>query len=396
MAVIVFGAFDRHNFGDLLFPHIVAALLPQQSLRFAGLLARDLRSWGGHQVEALPQLAAALQEPPLTLIHAGGEVLTCEAWQAAVMLLPEDDARRAIACLEAHPNTRAQWACDQLHSAAHAPYIAPRALFPRAEKIIYNGVGGVDLARCPPAMQAEVLAHLAEADAVSVRDQHTQASLRAAGIDARLIPDPAVMTAELFGDTIRQHGLIGEPARFRQRFPQGYLAVQCSADFGDETTLATLAAQVDRVASDTGYGICFFRAGAAPWHDALSCYQQLAARMHSPHVALFSSLHLWDICALIAGSRGYCGSSLHGRIVATAFALPRISLLHAAQAHRPGKQSAYAAAWEAPGLPLTCEAPQLAQGLELALAAPPEQLRQHALQLAARYRREFATICPQP
>ena len=45
--VILFGAFDRHNFGDLLFPHVAAALLPGRDLRFAGLAERDLRGCGG-------------------------------------------------------------------------------------------------------------------------------------------------------------------------------------------------------------------------------------------------------------------------------------------------------------------------------------------------------------
>ena len=37
---------------------------------------------------------------------------------------------------------------------------------------------------------------------------------------------------------------------------------------------------------------------------------------------VFESLALWDICALIAASRGFAGSSLHGRIVAQAFGVP--------------------------------------------------------------------------
>ena len=34
---ILFGAFDRHNFGDLLFPHVTARLLGRSVLLFAGL-----------------------------------------------------------------------------------------------------------------------------------------------------------------------------------------------------------------------------------------------------------------------------------------------------------------------------------------------------------------------
>lgn len=44
---LLFGAFDRHNFGDLLFAHIAATLLDGRPLLFAGLLARDLRAHGG-------------------------------------------------------------------------------------------------------------------------------------------------------------------------------------------------------------------------------------------------------------------------------------------------------------------------------------------------------------
>src|SRR6516225_6948499 len=56
--VIVFGAFDRHNFGDLLFPHIAMNLLALDDAIFAGLAARDLRDAGGFAVEALAALAA--------------------------------------------------------------------------------------------------------------------------------------------------------------------------------------------------------------------------------------------------------------------------------------------------------------------------------------------------
>lgn len=42
---IVFGAFDRHNLGDLLFAHVAAALLPRdETVVFAGLAARVTRA----------------------------------------------------------------------------------------------------------------------------------------------------------------------------------------------------------------------------------------------------------------------------------------------------------------------------------------------------------------
>jgi hypothetical protein len=99
---ILFGAFDRHNFGDLLFPHILAAMLPGRRLRFAGLAESDMREYGGHEVEAIATLIDLCGENPVDIVHVGGELLTCDAWQAAVML---SSTRRAKSVI----NERAAW-----------------------------------------------------------------------------------------------------------------------------------------------------------------------------------------------------------------------------------------------------------------------------------------------
>jgi hypothetical protein len=389
---IFFGAFDRHNFGDLLFPHIVTALTGGKDALFVGLAKRDLRSCGGHRVEALAEVAARWSEHPVNIFHVGGELLTCDAWQAAVMLSPGGEAEETIARLDRLPVARMAWAHMALGLSSLAPYTLSRDLFPRAAAVICNAVGGVDLNDIDPAVRGEALAKLAAADYVSVRDKHTQALLGAAGIAAALMPDCAAMVAELFGAGIRERSHNGEVAQILQAFPQGYIAVQFSADFGDDETLAEIVAQLDRVALSSGYGVAFFRAGAAPWHDDLACYQRVAARMRVRQVKIFRSLNVWDICALIASSRGYCGSSLHGRIVAMAFALPRMNMIHPAQAARPTKQAAFAATWEAAGMPGIAGVDQIADGMRDALATDPEQRQHTASELAARYRQGYDAI----
>lgn len=390
---ILFGAFDRHNLGDLLFPHITAAMLAGEHLIFAGLAERDLSCHGGHRVRAQAQLAANLGDRPANIIHVGGELLTCEAWQAAVMLLPPDQVQQTLLRLDRHPEARQAWARSKLGTAALAPYTLPRSLFHPESRIIYNGVGGVELGRCDAAMRTEVLANLQAANAVGVRDKQTLAHLQEAGITARLIPDPVVMLAELFGEKIRRRTQGRELAGILTAFPQGYIAVQFSADFGTDATLIKIATQLDDVTSSTGYGVVFFRAGAVPWHDELLCYQRVAARMHTPSVKIFTSLNIWDICALIACSRVYCGSSLHGRIVAMAFAMPRISLIHPDPANRPAKQAAFAATWEKAGMPATAGVNEIAHGIRQALSVDPGQLQQIAGELVEHYRHGFDVIC---
>ncbi len=318
--LILFGAFDRHNLGDLLFAHVAAALLPGRELIFAALAERDLTAWGGHKVEAIGRVAAQWEarcgDAPAHVVHVGGELLTCDAFEAAIMLMTPGEAGAAIAQHDADPQ-RLAWAQAALGADRRAAYVLPKRLFRRPGRFVFNGVGGVDLDRRDPALRAEVLDRLREADWIGVRDGSTRAILAGAGVPARLMPDPAVLVAELFAERIRTHGQAGEPAQVLRRFPRGYLAVQFSADLGDD---ATLAALVRGLAGARGFGLVFFRAGAAPWHDDLEVYRRAAARL--PDAQVFASLDIWDICALIAGSGGFAGTSLHGRIVAQAFRVP--------------------------------------------------------------------------
>ncbi|WP_454735537.1 polysaccharide pyruvyl transferase family protein [Cupriavidus necator] len=389
---ILFGAFDRHNFGDLLLPHVIARLLARPGLCYGGLAERNLTGLAGHRVHALARLAASLGNTAVDIIHVGGETLTCNAWEAAVMLQPPERARAVVAKLDARPLERTAWAREELGLRDFAPYLLPAGMFANVRRVIYHAVGGIALEQVVPAMRDEVVAKLGAATCVGVRDEQTRAMLAANGIDCRLEPDPAVMVAELFGDRIRQRARHGELAALVSRFPHGHLAVQFSADFGDDETLAQLAAQLERVSRARNLGVVLFRAGAAPWHDDLATYRRLAARLSGTPVALFGSLNLWDICALIAHSRGFAGSSLHGSIVAGAFALPRLGVLRPGQALAASKQAAFAATWGSAGAPTAVAVQELADGMDNAMATEAARREDLARELAKAFRASFRAV----
>lgn len=397
--LVVYGAFDRHNLGDLLFARVADALLAGETLVHAGLADRDLRADGGVQVVARSSLAEALAgRPAVRVLHAGGELLTCSAWQAAVMLRQPADERLQpmLAWLEAHPAERAGWVRRTLGCDDAVPYVLGRRSLPgRTERIAHVGLGGVDLDACGETMHAEAIAKLRDADFVAVRDARTQSHLEAAGIAAQLVPDPVQLVAELFGDEIARHAQRGEVAALRRQMPQGgHLAVQFSAEFGDDATLDALAAALGRVAAARGLGLALFRAGAAPWHDDLGVYRRFASRMpRAVPVALLASTHVFDACAVVATARGYVGSSLHGRIVAMAHGVPRLNLHRDVDARCIDKQRAYAATWEAPGSAASVRVGTLADMADAALDADPAELSVTARRLAAAVREGFATVC---
>lgn len=380
--LVLFGAFDRHNFGDLLFPHLMTALLPGRAFEFAGLAERDLRTFGGHRVGAL----AARQGPrPAHLIHVGGELLTCNAWQAAVMLLEPAVAAAVVARYDDDPVAAADWAARQLGTARSLPYVAGRDAAALSGRLIFNAVGGVEWTLLSGAQRAEARAALRQADWLSVRDHVTRDALRREGIEAALCPDPAVMVADCFGEVIRRRQRQGAVKALLETCPQGYLACQFSADFGDDATLDVLAQGLFRASAEAGLGLVLFRAGSAPWHDDPELYGKVQRRLPPGTVRVFPSLHLWDICALIAASRGAVGSSLHGRIVALAHGLPRVSLIPPQQGARPLKTAAFAETWEPDTLPRSVTVDGVEQAVMRALAVPAEGLRETAASLRERY-----------
>jgi len=389
---VLFGAFDRHNFGDMLFPHVLERMLAPRAVCHAGLATRDLRACGGHAVRAFGALAASAHDAPLNVIHVGGELLTCDAWEAAVMLAAPRRVPALIAQEKAWKESPLAWAQAHTGLAARAPYVLSKAAQPWIESLLFHAVGGTDLDRRDPPFREEVFDKLRNADHLSVRDRRTQAQLRAQNIDAQLIPDPAVMVAELFGARIRTRATEVAMQAVLRAFPRGYAAIQFDASFGDDATLDVLAREIARAARAHGYGIVLFRAGAAPWHDDLDAYRRLRTRIMGTPIKVFASLDLWDICALIAHSRIFCGSSLHGRIVAMAFARPRVTIVHAQEAMQPSRQAAFAATWEPAQIAATANVHEIAEAIDAALSADTALLRHTADDLARRYRVAFEPL----
>jgi hypothetical protein len=381
---IVFGAFDRHNLGDLLFAHVAAALLPRdETVVFAGLAARDLRPFGGHDVQALHALRDDPRLRGAHLLHAGGEILTCRAHDAAVMLLEPEDVDATLAVLAAHPDDAPAWRRSVLGTDDELPYVVGRDAFRWLASVSFAGVGGVVLGALPEPACAAVLERLVSADALTVRDAVTQAQLHAAGVVAPLMPDPGELVETLFGDAIRARVTQPAIAALRQAFPGGWLAVQLSTEFADDATLAQVADQLAAIPDDAGLGLVLFRAGAAPWHDDPALLRRLAGRLPARHVRLFDSLDLWDLCALLAHAHACLCSSLHGALVARAFGVPALGVEPPNPA-QGRKLAAYVSTWHALDAPVLRHYGDIGASLREALASDPAPRRAHARDRASR------------
>ena len=314
--LILFGAFDRHNLGDLLLGEIAAAEAGREVV-FAGLAARDMRVFGGHQVQALHELLSAwphrYREAP-ELLHVGGEILTTTAWEAAVMLCDARASEDAIAHYDRDAEARDQWAAAFLGTSRGLPYVVDAASMPVGSRVRFRTVGGTAFADLPSALRSEAVASLSQAESATVRDSLTQAALAAEGPQLSIEADPATRVRDHFDARIAAARDDAEVAQVRRAFPGGYLALQFAAEQADDRTLATLGRELDEV----GLPVVAFRAGAAPWHDDIAAYERLARFTRQP-VRCFESLVIWSICALVASSECLVATSLHANLIASAY-----------------------------------------------------------------------------
>ena len=79
--IILYGAFDRHNYGDLLFPLIMERVIndqfPEKKVLIAGLINSDLSSYGAKETITIKK-ALKMSKNDATLILAGGDVIACD------------------------------------------------------------------------------------------------------------------------------------------------------------------------------------------------------------------------------------------------------------------------------------------------------------------------------
>lgn len=387
MTFEVIGAFDRFNYGDILFAHIARHLIaeahPRARIAFRGLRAADLTPEGGVAVERLRR-----SREPRVLFVAGGEVLSARWHQMAEHLMSLWQAQQFR---RLRHRVGPGWA-DRL-AAGLLDGGMPRRLpwlFPSAPgaAVVYNAVGGCHLDKLPEALQGWARTALAQAAWVSVRDSATRDLLAMAGGPApRLSPDSAVIMRELIAGRDLEHRRARLMARIGLPGP-GYVAVQVALPWLTGTEEA-LAAAFGRLHARTGLPLVAFAIGRAAGHEDQVAARRLAARLGP--VAWFrrapEDLDILDIMALIAGAACYAGTSLHGYITALAFGRPRLGL-------HPGvrKLALFHDDWDLATLPGAVAPAELPAAAEAAMAHGPQALAAQAGRLAGIYRADLRAM----
>lgn len=389
------GAYDRFNYGDLLFAHISEQLVrdrwPEARITHYGTHASDLRGEGGVVTQPLKKLVRTIRQQPddnHVILLTGGEILATQWW-----LTVEHQASPGVSTNMKRIRRRlGDSPVDAFHrffsgTPWDLPWVPdPDSLEPaRHVQVLYNSVGGGAVGVCDARSTAWQKKTLPKASWLSVRDAESAERIADLGLPRPTVsPDSAVIMASLPNAAALKDDLAGIAMRMaRGALPSSpFICVQCGANYfrGQEDLFA---AQVAETHKRTGLPIVSFAIGRAAGHEDHLVARKLETLLGAP--AWFrrapEDMSVWEIMSLIAGSALYIGTSLHGFITAFAFARPHMGL-HP----RVAKITGFRDAWDLPEAPAGVPFEQMAENAVSALTLPPEAMAEKASAAAKRFR----------
>lgn len=343
--IALVGAYDRFNYGDLLFPILARDELAARGLSHdmtAYALSRsDLSEFGAMPTLGMRSLygGRALQDGDVVVFNGGGTIGADWVNMQANLVGPRGNYL-LYALQRAVGQQRAVNLVRRFRGARSPfPWVAGPQDFPHRVKIAYNAVGGSELAVQPADIQQQTLARLAQADFVSVRDHETQRLLLGGGVaEVALAPDSAVLMSKHF-PLARLAGLVGTRTQQRLR-GEPFVVAQCNARYAQRhrDDLAALLADIHR---RHGLRAILLPIGRYTGLDDIQGLTDIQARAGSPVEVVDEEASIWDIMATIAHASLFLGTSLHGNITSQAFGVPHLGL-----SDKPHKLDYYLHTWD--------------------------------------------------
>ncbi|KFF59363.1 hypothetical protein JF66_11805 [Cryobacterium sp. MLB-32] len=352
--VVLIGAFERDNFGDLLFYQLTKTYLGERGIVAGSVIGADMRSLLGTQVYPQSDLLAARAWDAVWVV--GGEVGGVTTENALAMSLPEVEGAIFDAASTMGRTALSRFLSDS--APVDPAYLPVLSRFPLNEQtpLILNSVGLGNMAAEGSGPEADTaIAVLRGASAVNVRDTSSQDFAHSVGVSTRLAPD-IVHSISLHHPELRwEHVPAHSP----------YFIFQASTTVIAKYGVENVARAIVNLAVQTGWRPVLLLAGLARHHDSPHQYEQVVQEIkrHSPHLtpAVLATRKPLELAAWIAQSQLWLGTSLHGRIIANSFLRPRVSLENLKVTH-------YAQTWDRE-FPVSVPLDQIGEAVSAAVIA---------------------------
>ena len=356
MNVLTVGAYERDNFGDLLFFIVLKEYMKEYNVVPSSVTYSDMTATLGEVVLPYDSLLQTFKWDAVWVV--GGEVGGADIDRAVQMSFDESDSRIYNESTgESRDYIKKIWALPR-NGYAYIPTLK-RYEANRHTPLFINSVGG--LASMKKIAEGDsyfedTLDHIKEKGVVSVRDKSSFDGLKQWGVTARLSPDMVHVLPKLFTN--------------KKNKSEKYIVFQVSEVISKGVGCQYIADLVMEIATKYNMNVKLLSAGVAPRHDDPNLYDNMklyiSDRYPDKKIDIIETRDPLDIAMEIANANLWVGSSLHGRIISASYAVPRVSL-------KKDKIDNYAKQWD-PVQPFAVELADIAAAADEALSASHKSL----------------------
>lgn len=318
--VILYGAFDRYNYGDNLMPILLEMYFKKEhpektsdiDFIFSSIMDSDLSHFSCKPSIAMTKLLSAKEGS--TVIVVGGEVLGADIGTLFMHVQENLIISKLLRITRRFtPRIVTQIAKSRYKSVWNYPYIPNKKSFLNDIKVVYNTVGGH-----ANNSQIDVLK---SADYISVRDERTYQALPTIQ-NRKLVPDSVLMASKVvdinfISSQVRDEvkNIIGS---------KKFITVQ-ACPYKVKFTEKELADELSNVVKSKDVNVVLLPIGYASGHDDIIFLEKVKSYANED-LLLLNELTVWEIMYIIATSSGFYGTSLHGVITAMSFGVPHFCI----------------------------------------------------------------------
>ncbi len=385
---LLIGRADHYRFGEMLMPHVLGRLLHFSKIRCAGLVEADLTACGGHAVRNYGECVLEMRGPRLKLVHFGGDVLgldLVEGYRAAVV---EEESERfeSLSGIGGRAELL-RYARRRTGQISDFAYVLEDVGEFHGAGLAFHAVGLSEPWRLDGEAKERLLGILRRAQFVGVRDGNGADFLEREGIEVERMPCALSVLPQVCARQLRECRDRESLEAVRNRFPNGWIAVETSSV--REEDAARLTTALRETAERENLGLVFFEANRHGGEVRSSRLRRWVESFPEWQAAEFSSANLWEVASLLLHSRLYCGSCLASRVICMSGGVARINVPTGTE-----EALAYCELWEHDSVPIEFAADEdWGEALAETLAADLQRLREHAGWLHGRYRESFERFC---
>lgn len=346
---ILVGAYERDNFGDLLFLHRTGSYVdPLEFIATAPFPGSTNKLLGQNVYRYVDAVAA---RPPDVVWVVGGEVGGTSVADAFRM---SSDPGRYAEWMAAGRRERRRILEEATGMDVNASPYLPRMSGSESTfgtRFVINSAGLSGIRRLRGGRRDETLEAVREASYVSVRDQESSSILRSMSISHTLAPDLV-------------HTIVLDRHYHPASCDRDLALVQVKGSVLSDIGTYEFARILWEAAPLRRFRIQLFSAGSAAGHDSRRLYEEVAAHFYRISGGREIEVSRFDDPVKKARDIARCGlwigTSLHGLIIASSFDVPRVAV-------QLEKLVRYASTWDEP-MPTGVNFDDIGSAIESALS----------------------------